>query len=238
MKRIHFNIQSKGGAGKSMLSYLIALANENNERSYFVDLDSSAKSSLQQLKFLQGKTPPRFAVMNLLDARDKIDRQLLFENLQEFSLKEGYDAFYLDFGAPESDQLPSLFSTDYSITEFKQIETELGCQFVFNVVVAGGGAYQACTHYMQKIVDLIDGHFELNIYINQSTFANHANLIDELKQFAALKQHKVTAVKLFGDFDVTTSPHKNILRMIEEGKGIAAYHFIEKIKILKELSKL
>lgn len=66
--------------------------------------------------------------MNLLDSRDKIDRQLLFENLMELKQKD-YDEFYLDFGAPESDQLPSLFSKDFSLEEFKQIAAnpELVC---------------------------------------------------------------------------------------------------------------
>ncbi len=236
-KIFHFNVQSKGGAGKSMLTYLQALKNETNEKSYFVDLDSSVKTSTQQLKFLQGKQPPRFAIMNLLDNREKIDRQLLFENLLELTQKD-YDEYYLDLGAPESDQIPSLFSKDYTVEEFKQIQDELNAKFIFNIVVAGGGAYAGCTKFLQKIVDLINGVFEVNIFINQSTFQNHLHLIDELKAFATTKKNKINAVKLFGDFDITTAPHKNILRYIEEGSGMEAYKFVEKIKILKEISKI
>ena len=158
MKQFQFNVQAKGGSGKSMLTYLQALKNQANPRSYFIDLDSSVKTSLQQLKFLQGKTPPRFAIMNLLDSRDKIDRQLLFENLMELSIKD-YDNFYLDFGAPESDQLPSLFSRDYTIEEFKQIECELSTEFIFNIVIAGAGAYEGCTKYLQKLAGLLRGEF-------------------------------------------------------------------------------
>ncbi|MEP7277416.1 MAG: hypothetical protein ABI813_02125 [Bacteroidota bacterium] len=237
MKQFQFNIQAKGGSGKSMLTYLQALKHQENKRSYFVDLDSSVKTSLQQLKFLQGKTPPRFALMNLLDARDKLDRQLLFENLLELSKKD-FDAFYLDFGAPESDQLPSLFSKDYTTAEFKQIETELSSQFIFNIVVAGGGAYEGCTRYLQRLSALLAGQFEVNIYINESTFSNYPLLIEEIKMFAKTNQPKISDVKLFGDFDNTTSPHKNILRNVEQGRGMEAFAFIEKIKILNELSKI
>ena len=237
MKQFFFNTQAKGGSGKSMLTYLLALKNESNEKSYFIDLDSSVKTSTQQLKFLQGKQPSRFALMNLLDPRDKIDRQLLFENLLELSQKE-YSEFFFDFGAPESDQLPSLFSKDYTIEEFKQIQDELNAKFVFNVIVAGGGAYEACTKYLQKIVELVNGVFEVNIYINQASFANHQHLIEELKTYASIKKNKIHSVNLFGDFDITTAPHKNILNIIEQGKGIEAYVFVEKIKILKELSKI
>jgi hypothetical protein len=237
MKQFQFNVQAKGGSGKSMLTYLQALKNETNQRSYFIDLDSSVKTSLQQLKFLQGKTPRRFALMNLLDHRDKLDRQLLFENLMELSHKD-YDEFYLDFGAPESDQLPSLFSKNYSIEEFKQIERELSAQFIFNIVVAGGGAYEGCTSYLQKLSGLLDGGCLVNIYINQSTFTNHAHLVEEITAFAKARRNEINAIRFFGDFDSTTSPHKNILRSIEQGKGIEAFAFVEKIKILKELSKI
>ena len=40
MKTIFLNIQSKGGAGKSMLTYLQALKHQGNEHVAFVDLDS------------------------------------------------------------------------------------------------------------------------------------------------------------------------------------------------------
>lgn len=237
MKTFYFNIQSKGGVGKSMLTYLQALKEQNNKRAYFVDFDSSVKSSCQQLKFLQGKKPPRFATMSLLDAREKLDRQLLFENLLELSRKD-YDSFYLDFGAPESDQLPSLFSKDYTWQEFKQIETELDARFVFNIVVAGGAAYEGSTRYLQKIVERLDGQFEVNIYVNEYTFSNHPNLITELKIYAGERTGKINAIKCFGDFDPTTSPHKKILSYVQQGLGMEAYKFIEKIKIQQELSRI
>lgn len=239
MKKIHFIIQNKGGSGKSLAFYLIALKNEFNNTSYFIDLDSSVRTSQMQLKFLQGKTPARFAVMNLLDARAKLDRQLLFENIQDLISKEGsYEDFYMDFGSPESDQLTSLFSTDYTIEEFKQIETELGCQFKFDVIIAGGSSYKPCTNYLQKVVNLINGNFEVDIYINQGTFANFANLVEEIENYARINKKKISGIKYFGDFDETTSPHKQILFFIQEGRGMEAYKFIQKIKILKELAKL
>jgi hypothetical protein len=37
---------------------------------------------------------------------------------------------------------------------------------------------------------------------------------------------------------LTTAPHKNILESIGKGRGMDAFGFIEKIKILKELNKL
>lgn len=237
MQQFQFNIQAKGGAGKSMLTYLQALQQQANDRAYFVDFDSSVKSSCQQLKFLQGKTPSRFAMMSLLDHREKLDRQLLFENLYQLSQKD-YDTFYLDFGAPESDQLPSLFSKDYTIEEFKFIQDELEARFMLNVVIAGGSAYAPCTQYLQKIVELNKGIFDVNLYLNESTFAGMPQLIDELLAFSQAEENRVRTVKRYGDFDSTTAPHKSILQKISEGKGMEAYQFIERIKIQKEIAKI
>lgn len=236
MKNFNFILQSKGGSGKSLLTYLLALKNEQNESAYFIDFDSSVKSSSQQLKFLQGKKPSRFAVLSLLDDRDKIDRQLLFDYFLELS-KRKYDDFYFDFGAPESDQFPSLFTKDYNADEFKQIEQELQVNFIFNIVLAGGSAYEPCTTFLKRIVDALNGMFTINIYINKETFQNHTHLIEEINKYAHLNREQLN-VKAFGDFDVTTSPHKNILKKIEEGRGMDAYAFVEKIKITKELSNL
>jgi hypothetical protein len=235
MKKINFILQSKGGVGKSMLTYLLALKNEDHPQTYFVDFDSSVKSSTQQLKFLQGRTPARFAQMNLLDERGKIDRQKLFENLQTL-VQKNYEEFYLDFGAPESEQFTSLFSKDYSIDEFKQIEQELKAEFIFNIVVAGGSSYLPSTHYLHTIVQLNEQSFSINIYLNEFTFQNYKPLLAEVENYA--KANHIHSVKYFGDFDADAAPHKNILKTIAEGKGIEAYAFIEKIKIQKELRKV
>lgn len=236
MKKFYFNLQAKGGVGKSFLTALIALKNEDNPKTYFVDLDSSVKTSSQQLKFLQGRTPPRFASMHLLDNRIKIDRQLLFENLHTLSQKD-YEEFYLDFGAPESTEFPSLFGEDYTIGEFKQIEKELNAQFILNIVIAGGSSYEACTNYLQRITDLVKGALEATLYINEATFINK-DKIKELTAFADLNRNLISRVKLFGDFDSTTSPHKNILKKMEGGEGLKSYVFVERIKILKEIAKV
>jgi hypothetical protein len=235
MKKINFILQSKGGVGKSMLTYLLALKNEENPRSYFIDFDGSVKSSTQQLKFLQGRTPARFAKMDLLNEKGKIDRQRLFENLQILVQKD-YKEFYLDFGAPESEQFTSLFSKDYSIEEFKQIADELYATFIFNIVVAGGSAYLPSTNYLNNIVQLNKQNFCIHIFINKFTFQNYQPLVAEVENYA--RANHISSVKYFGDFDTDALPHKNILKNIADGKGMEAHIFVEKIKIQKELNKL
>jgi hypothetical protein len=203
MKTFYFNIQAKGASGKSLLTYLLALKNETNQRSYFLDFSTNDKTSLQQLKFIQGKNPKRFGMMSLINSHDKFDRQLIFTNLLELSKKD-FDEFFLDFGALESSQLLALFSMDYSIEEIKQIESELSASFVFNIVVAGGGAYMRCTAYLQKFARLLNGLFTVNIYVNQSSFFNHEPFLQEIEKYASATGNEISAVKYFGDFDNCT----------------------------------
>jgi cellulose biosynthesis protein BcsQ len=236
-KRFHFNIQSKGGTGKSMLTYLQALKEQANKKSFFIDFDSSVKSSSQQLKFLQGKTPPRFATMSLLNDLEKLDRQLLLENLEELSNMD-YTDFYLDFGAPESDQLPALFSIDYSVRDLMDFEKHLQAKFKFNIIVAGSSSYVPCTNYLQKVVDILKGEFEVNIYVNESTFLGSSELIDEISNFAKIETNKINLVKLYNSLDSTTLTHKKILQKISEGHGLETYTFIAKMNIHRQIAKI
>src|SRR4028119_1805946 len=104
MKTYYFNIQAKGGAGKSMLTYLQALKNEENASTLFVDLDNSTKTSLKQLKFLKEKR--RLVETDITDAFKRIEREKLFQVLEDLN-KMDFKEYYLDFGAPESEQLPN-----------------------------------------------------------------------------------------------------------------------------------
>jgi len=234
MKQVHFFCQAKGGVGKSMVIYLHALKYQNDDSVFFLDADSSTKTSTRQLAFLQGQTPHRFGIFQLLnEVRGTIDRQLLFSNLQHLaSLPQEH--FYIDCGSTESNQLPELFK-DYSAQEIKQIEEELNMKIIFDVIISGS-AYSASTNYLQQIVKMVQALFEVNILLNAFTFQNHPELIEEVKVYS--KKHTINTIKLVGDFDINASPVINIMNKITKGQGLESYAFIERIKILKEINKL
>jgi hypothetical protein len=236
MKTIYFNIQSKGGAGKSMLTYLQALKNEENELSAFVDLDSSTKTSKKQLKFIGVKS--RLFEVDIFDSIKKIEREKLFQIVEKLNDTE-YTDIYIDFGAPESEQLPSLFSIDFSIEEFKLFEKELNAKFVFNVIVAGGTAYVSSVEYLKKITESIKGNFEVVIYANEFTFQNYSHLIDELKAFAKSTKGLIKDVKPYGAIQVDRNSGQLITENIKEGKGLSEYtSFAAKTIIKREICKI
>lgn len=58
MKTFYFNIQSKGGVGKSFLTALLALKYESDPSVYFVDLDSSVKQARSNSGSYRAKIHP------------------------------------------------------------------------------------------------------------------------------------------------------------------------------------
>ena len=111
--KINLIASQKGGVGKTTAQTLLALKYQEVDSILFCDLDSSTKSSTQMLSFLKGKTPPRLVSLDLLDEKNRIIRDKILKNIEKIS-KLNYEKCFLDFGAPESEQLPSVSSPYFS----------------------------------------------------------------------------------------------------------------------------
>ncbi len=238
MKTIYLNIQSKGGAGKSMLTYLQALKHQENDQVAFVDLDSSTQTTSKQLKFIAEKNTERIIQIDIFDSFKKIEREKLFQIFEALNVYN-YKEIYVDFGAPESEQFPGLFSIDFSIDEFKLFEKELNVKFIFNVVIAGGTAYSSSFLYLRRITELVDGKFDVYAYINELTFVNYQVLIDEVRSWAKQTKSLIKDVRLFGAINVDRTSGQQITENIKEGRGITDYtSFASRTIIKREMAKV
>jgi len=236
MKSFHFNIQAKGGTGKSMLTYLQALKHEKDNTIAFVDLDSATHTSSQQLKFIAEKE--RLFEVDIFDHLKKIERENLFQILEDLS-ESGFEKFYVDFGSSESEQLLRLLSIDFSVEQFKDFERHLDAKFSFNVVISGGAAYTACFNFLKRAVEMLNGRFEVNVLPNEFTFHQHKNLIEELALFAKSTKGLIKAVMPFGDIFPERQSGSLITENVKSGKGMDAYNlFISKIIIRREIAKV
>lgn len=237
MKIFYFNIQSKGGAGKSMLTYLQGLKNEKNEKSLFIDLDSSTKTSVKQLAFL--KDQKRIAEVTINDSQKKIDREKLFDVIEKLAIMEQYEEFYVDFGAPESQQLPSIFNFDFTVEEFKDFECSVEAKFVFNIIIAGGASYTSCMQFTEEVVDSLKGKFEVNLWVNEHSFTNYEKLVEEVKEYAKVQNKNISSVKLFGNIAVDRSSGQNIIESVKQGGGLDGFKgFATKAIIKREIDKI
>ncbi len=238
MKTFYFNVQAKGGAGKSMLTYLQALKNEDNDRVGFVDLDSSTQTSRRQLRFIAAKNEKRLYSIDLFNNHKKIEREKMFQVLEALNTTD-FDAIYIDFGAPESEQLPSLLELDFSSGDFKSFEAELDAKFVFNVVVAGGTSYGSSFAYLKKLTGILNGRFEILVYVNEFSFENYPALVEELFAFAGQTGGLVNGVVKFGRIQMDRGSGILITENAREGLGMDSYHgFAARLVIKRELAKI
>ena len=236
MKTYHFNIQSKGGSGKSMLTYLQALKHEDDEKALFVDLDSSTKTSVRQLRFIGLRK--RVVEVDIFDRLRKVERERLFQVLETLN-RSSHEQVFVDFGAPESEQLPGLFSIDFTIDEFKSFERELGAEFRFNVVMAGGTAYRSCFEYLKRLPAAIDGRFPISVYVNEYSFQHYEPLIEEVRQFATATRGLVSEVRPFGLIQADRNSGQVITENVREGRGISDYRsFAARTIIRREMAKV
>lgn len=237
MKTFYFNIQAKGGAGKSMLTYLQALKRENDTESVFVDLDNSTKTSAKQLKFLAGEKD-RLISVDIIDEFHRIEREKLFGVLEELN-DTAFSTIYLDFGAPESEQLPKLFSMDYTVKEFKAFETSIDANFIFNIVVAGGPAYTSCMEYADYVATSLKGEFDVFLYLNEYSFLSQSAIIEEVNQYAEKNKKIIKGVARFGNISVDRMSGQKIMENVKQGKGFSEYTgFATKTTMKRELEKV
>lgn len=232
-KKINLIIQSKGGAGKSFLTYLFALKNEANEKSLFIDLDHSTATSKAQLNFINQQE--RLNIVNITNNEQKIDRELLFQVLEEVASTE-FDEVYIDFGAPESEQLPLLLEIDFTADEFLEFEKGINSKIIFNVVIAGGTNYMATMRYLEKIMKITGKQFEIIAYLNIFTFNQTRELLDEAKK--NLKTQKIQFVE-FGDFYPDRNSGVELINNMKSGFGFSGFKsFATKTTVKREIAKI
>ncbi len=236
MKTFHFVMQAKGGVGKSFLVYLYALGLEQEPGALFLDVDNSTKTSDRQLAFLRTQPGNRLAKLSLVNERAKQDRQLLIRSVLELGRLD-YTQYFLDFGAPESEQFPALLEQDMPAELLRRVETQTASRFVFYVVIGGNTAFKPCMEYLATLVSRLEGAFTLIAHPNQYSFvgpARHEQLA-MLTEFCA--QNRLGLVP-FGAIDMESEVGRQIVHYAQLGKGLSEYDFLERLLVEKQIEGL
>jgi hypothetical protein len=214
-RTINYIVSAKGGVGKSILSYEWAVYSTHKNRNdiLFVDLDNSTQTSTKQLKFL-GEN--QLETISLLNEKEVLVRDNLVSYLESLSAST-FEEIVFDLGNPESEQMPALIERDLPFAEFMN---ELGFNAVFNVVIGGGGAYRASVEYLQKLLKVLKGEFEVVVWLNITSFSKFPELASELEKNCHTLGLKL---KRFGNFDPSSNLGSSILDGIRKGYGLSDY---------------
>lgn len=226
-RKLNFILSSKGGVGKSILTYLFAIASETVPETLFIDVDNSTETSRKQLKFLDKE---RFEALSLLNSNEVLVRDNLVSYLESLS-GAPFNEFYFDLGSPESEQMPAFIERDIPLKEFLD---SLDFDAHFHIVIGGGGAYKPSVEYMLKLLKALNGEFEVSIWQSITSFNNFAELSSELK--SNCKKMSLD-LRHFGDFDPATLLGSQILDFIRRGSGMNDYSIGAKIRLKKELKE-
>jgi hypothetical protein len=227
MKKLHFIAQSKGGVGKSLLMYLMALKNHHKENCLFVDMDASTFTSRRQLSFVD---EDKLDTVSLLNERAAIQRDNLFVYLDKLS-RSRYQEIYVDLGAPESEQLPALIEFDDVQLPLREFADDMDIEF--HIVIGGAGAYNASVEYLLKMVKVIADDFEITVWESVTGFRKFSDLARELAENC---ESMGLTFRKFGDFEPETYVGSGILSGVSKGLALENYDRGPRKRFERELS--
>jgi hypothetical protein len=155
-KKIYFITQAKGGAGKSVLAFMLA---EKYREAVILDLDDATTTSLKQLAY---RNPVK---VSFLDSTTKrIDRGA-FNGLFESIIELSKELFIADLGASVAEQLPKYFAVNgvnliADLLQASNIRLQIVC------VVGGGNIFRATMEYLLELVESTRGHLDITVAHN------------------------------------------------------------------------
>jgi hypothetical protein len=155
-KKIYFITQAKGGAGKSVLAFMLA---EKYKEAIILDLDDATTTSIKQLAY---RKPIRVSFLDPVTKR--IDRGA-FNGLFESVIEANKELFIADLGASVAEQLPKYFSMNgvdliTGVLDASNIELQIVC------VVGGGNIFKATMEYLAELVESTNGYLDITVAHN------------------------------------------------------------------------
>ncbi|MDI9357862.1 MAG: hypothetical protein QM528_02815 [Phycisphaerales bacterium] len=216
MKEMYFIVQGKGGVGKSFLTWLYAIKNENNPKVIFVDIDQINKSSQKALNFI--RIDKRVLFYNCLDEEKKISREKFVRLVTEL-YKMNFDKFYIDFGGSESEQIIHLFSDEKNIDFLESYGKKNTITIKFLVVMSGGDPYNACIEYLRRLNKVAKSDAIIAM-LNDFRFKGHEQQKKELEVFTATNK---IGLANFGNFDFGSETLATVTTAIKNGTGSSQF---------------
>ena len=227
MKQINLIVQSKGGVGKSLLLWFIAQIEKDN-KSIFIDLDESTQTSSNRLEFLgEG----RVKAIKILDANKKLEREKILDLFETLSKTKATE-FFIDFGAPESQELLKVFTHDIDAQTLAEALTEMGVKLRIFVVIAGRDALRSCMDYYTNLHTSLDGKITVFPLINEGTLGG----IEKIEELKTQLENKLPYYP-FGGLGEAESG-KSVINIISTKKSPETLNFTARLAYKKGIKQV
>ena len=156
-KKLTFIAQSKGGVGKSLLTFI--LANKYPEFRFF-DLDDATKTSTKHLKFAKVDF-----ISLMSDETQSVQRANLDDFFQKIA-KGSYENYVCDLGSNMSEQLPEYFN-EVGLNDFADLlKSEFKIDFQIIVIIAGGSDFSSSADYLESLLKMCGNTINIKAYVN------------------------------------------------------------------------
>lgn len=212
MKQVHLILQSKGGVGKSLLTWFLANHYSDSESVLFMDVDESTRTSSSRLASILS-TPERSLFYPILNEQKKLEREYfltLFERISNLSTEQ----IFLDFGAPESEEFRKLLEYEISAEDLSIELAAMGIELILYVVVAGRDAFESCSRFLLSMNTIVGTHIEIKILMNEGTFGGTEGINFGRESLSKLGFPKVSS---FGNLGESQSG-RDIIKLVSLGK--------------------
>lgn len=223
MKKLIFVTQSKGGAGKSVLTFLLA---EKYPEAAILDMDDATKTTTLQLAY---RNPRQITFLN---SNKVIDRGLFNAFLEKLSTAKS-TLFIADLGASISEQLPFYIS---DVNEFlPSVLQELEIELEIYTIIGGANIFTQTMSYLDTLVKSIDNRFKIKIFKNEFyDFTEDQNTT--LKQYS--DAYKLETIPFNISKDKNESTQLRIKEVLKSGEGIDKAGIFSKMYFQKAIKTL
>ncbi len=228
LKKVNFIVQSKGGVGKSLFAWFAAQV-KKEQPVMFVDLDKSTRTSTRLTQLLGQQ---KVAQADILDVEKKLDR-VKFMNMFEDFAQLDYHEFFVDLGAPESDEFKSMLEFDFPADLVAAELKSLNIVLKIYVVIAGTDAYGACMDFHTKLFQLTDGAIETTMLLNEGTFGG----FEKLQHIHTSLQKLGIDYVAFGNIGQADSG-KEIIQVITDSADVTTLRLASRMLYRRELEKV
>ncbi|MDJ1470248.1 hypothetical protein [Xanthocytophaga flava] len=223
MKKLIFVTQSKGGAGKSILTFLLA---EKYKEAIILDLDDATKTTSIQLKY---RKPIEITFLN---SQNVIDRGMFNMFLEEITSIDN-DLFICDLGASISEQLPYYLEDVADI--IPEVLSELKIDLEIYNVVGGANIFKQTMSYLKLLHKAAKKSYNIKVYQNEY-YDFQEPQEEELKSF--VKKNGLELIPFTISRDKNESTQERIKQVLTSGKGIDSANIISKMYFKKAIENL
>lgn len=224
-KQVSIFLQSKGGVGKSWVSFFKMLNEKQNEKNIgVVLLDSSQKANQNLDRYSKILGNDNVYVWNIYNHSNEYKKSHFFNVFESIAeLQQSY--IILDVGAPESNVLREAIEHDKEVNaeNFKFLADELNLDLTFNVVVSGADDnVNENLDYFNALNQKMSGLLKVNCLVNDHTFKGDNDAENLAKKLIEIGIAKGEQIKIVGRSGIRNNdnPYLDIISVANAEKSL------------------